>query len=304
MRRGVSTSVVRGLHRVGAWVFDRSGPLAPALAALGEPMHRWLFPKSLLADPRVPIEVDGLRLYHEGRPSYHLQMLAMGMHDRDVAGLLREVVKPRATVVDVGAHLGYFTLLAARLAGVGGAVWAFEPAPSLVPLLRRNVAENPVATEVHVVESAVGDRVGTVRLAAGDDDSMLAHVLPDASGPGWDVACTTLDAWAREHGWPRVDVVKLDVEGSEVSALRGMTELCGRNPHLALIVELNEDTLAAAGESVATFATVLARCGLDAVALPGTPARPVELPQDLDAVRREVRRLGNGRVNLLCSRAT
>jgi FkbM family methyltransferase len=297
----------RHLHRTGAWIFDRSGPFAPALAALGDPLHRWMFPKSLLADPRVPIEVDGLRLYHEGHPSYHMQMLAMGMHDRDVARLLRDVVRPRTSIVDVGAHLGYFTLLSARISGPGGTVWAFEPAPNLLPILRRNVAENDVGAEIHVVAAAVGDAVGVVPLLAGAGDSMLSSVgVGAAANEGlrrWDVPCTALDAWAAENGWPTVDLVKIDIEGYEVAALKGMKELCDRSPGLVLIIEFNEHALAASGETASSFWAGLDRCGLNAVAVAGVPPTSVRFPRDLDVIRREVRRQGNGRVNLVCSRA-
>lgn len=297
----------RAIHRAGAWGFDRSGPLAPLLAELGAPLHRWLFPHSLLTDPGIPVEVDGFRLYHEGRPSYHLQMLAMGMHDRDVAALIRHLVRPNMSVVDVGAHLGYFTLLCARLGGAASTIWAFEPSSALLPILRRNVAENDVGGEIHVVPSAVGDSVGAVTLFAGTPDSMLSSIhraaaAGDGPGPRETVACTTLDAWAEQSLWPRVDLVKIDIEGHEVAALAGMRELSRRNPGLVLIIELNERTLAAAGESIDSFWAALAACGFDDVSLAGPPPRPVTFPQDRDAIRREIRRQGNGRVNLMCLR--
>ncbi len=310
--RDLAVRAARGAHRAGAWIFDRSGILAPALARLGAPLHRWLFPGSLLADPGVPIDLgDGFRLYHEGRPSYHLQMLAMGMHDRDVERILRHLARPGMTIVDVGAHLGYFSIMSARLCGDTGTVWAFEPSRTLLPILYRNAATNGVADLVHVVPSAVGDAVREVTLFTGDTDSMLSSLHPAAAaaagaagaGAGECVPCTTLDAWAEHHGWPRVDLVKIDVEGHEVAAAVGMRRLCHRNPALVLIIELNERTLAAAGESVESFWAALTACGLDDVALAGAPPRPVRYPADWGVIRTEIRRQGNGRVNLVCARA-
>jgi FkbM family methyltransferase len=302
---------IRAVHRAGAWIFDRSGPAAPVLAGLGEPLQWLLFPHALLADSHVPIDVDGFRLYHEGRPSYHLQMLAMGMHDREVVALVRRLAKPGMTVLDVGAHIGYIALLCARLSGAGSTVWAFEPSPRLVPILRRNVAENHVignVGDVYVVPSAVGDAVGMVTLFAGVGDSMLSSLHPAAATGGnhatrgTRVPCTTLDAFAEQHGWPKVDLIKIDVEGHEVAVLAGMRALSRRNPDLTVIVELNERTLIAAGETIGSFWAALAGCGLDTACLAGARPRPVSFPQDWDMINREVRRQGNGRVNLLCSR--
>lgn len=306
--RDVVYDSVHAVHRAGAWVFDHSGPAAPALAKLGEPLHRWLFPHSLLADPDRPVTVDGFRLYHDGRPSYHLQMLAMGMHDRDVVTLIHRVGGPGMAVLDVGAHLGYFTLLCARLGGSGSTVWAFEPSPVLNPILHRNIAENRTPADVRVVPAAVGDRVGTVTLFAGAGDSMLSSLYPSAAGEGPvvradAVPCTTLDAWAEREAWPRIDLVKIDVEGHEVAVLAGMRKLVHRNPGLAVIVELNDRTLAAAGHTVDAFWDALAVCGLDDVVhLAGTRLRPLSFPADRRVIRREIRRQGNGRMNLLCRR--
>ena len=303
--RDLTLRGVRTLHMVGAWVFDHSGPLAPRLAALGEPLHRRLFPHSLLADPEMPIGIKGLSLYHDGRPSYHLQMLAMGMHDRDVVDVLVHIARPRMTVVDVGAHLGYFALLSAGLGGPGSKVWAFEPSPAVLPLLRRNVAANAAGAAVTVVPSAVGDRIGTLTLFPGDADSMVSSVYAAAAGSGrWGtvVPCTSLDAWLRWQGWPAVDVIKVDIEGHEVAALAGMRETIRRNPSVALVIELNERTLAAAGETISSFWSALAACGLNDVRLARRSLQQITYPRDLDLVRREIRRQGNDRVNLLCRR--
>jgi FkbM family methyltransferase len=300
---------LRPAHRAGAWVFDHSGPAASALARLGEPLARWALPRHLLTDPNVPVVVDGLRLYHEGRPSYHLKILAMGMHDREVAALIQRVGQPGMTVLDIGAHLGYFTLLCARLGGAGSRVWAFEPSPALNPILRRNIIENGAAAEVRIVPAAVGDRVGTATLFAGAGDSMLSSLHPAAASGSKParadpVPCTTLDACAGSEGWPRIDLVKIDVEGHEVAVLTGMRALTRRNPGIAVIVELNERTLAATGHTPGSFWQTLAACGLDCVYLAGPRLRRVTFPQDWRLIRREIRRQGNGRVNLLCRRET
>jgi FkbM family methyltransferase len=307
----VLLGALRAAHTAGAWVFDRSGPLAPALARLGNPLHDRLFPHWFFVHCLNPFPLDGFRLHHEGRPSYHMQLMAMGMHDRDVVRLLERAIAPGATILDVGAHVGHFSLLSAKLAGPTGRVWAFEPNPRLFRLLLKNVEENGFGGRILADPHAVAGLTGTAQLYVNPSESMLSSLCSDAARDGSvavraaEVPCTTLDDWAAEHGWPRVDVVKIDVEGLEAAVLRGMTELARHNPELRLIVELNMRTLAAAGVTVNDFWAALHACGLDTTFISNAAGlRAVEFPRDLPVIQREIRRLGNDRVNLLCARTS
>ncbi len=172
--------LLRAMYRAGAWVFDHSGRFAPALAGIGYTVHHRLFPHGFFTNVLNPIPLEGLRMYHDGRPSYHVQMLAMGMHDREVVRLLKECVTPGMQIVDVGAHLGYFSLLSASLAGRGGTVWAFEPSPAMVGILRKNIAANGLERQIHVVPQAVSHARGTATFCIDATESMLSGVRPDA----------------------------------------------------------------------------------------------------------------------------
>jgi FkbM family methyltransferase len=317
MPRRLELGALRATHRIGAWIFDRSGPAAPHLAAIGERLSHGAFPRRILTGDE-PITVDGFRIHHEGRTTFHAQMLAMGMHDRDVTSALRSFAKTGMSIVDVGAHLGWFALQSARIVGTGGRVFAFEPSPDLLPLLRRTVADNRLETCVEVIPSAVGDAVGPVTLYPGEEDSMLTSIHAAAASAsdaasvtdrvgdpprGATVACTTLDVWFAEHDWPPVDLVKIDVEGHEVAVLRGMTALAHRQPGLAVIIEFNERTLAAAGESVASFADALATCGWTDIRIAGARGRSIDLIRDARHVAELMRRRGTGTVNLVARRA-
>ena len=322
-RAGVVLNLLRGIHRAGAWIFDRSGPLAPALARLGNPLHDRLFPHTFFVNAINPFPLQGLRIYHEGRPSYHSQMLAMGMHDRDVVRLLRKFITSGMTILDVGAHIGYFSLLSAGLAGPGGRVWAFEPLPDLLKILRKNIEENGFDNRIQVVPEAVSNVTGTATLYVNSAESMVSSLCSEAAAdrePGSskaahaacpnshlasvEVACTTLDAWAARQGWPPVDLIKIDIEGLEELALRGMVELSRRNPQMKLIIELNIRTLAAAGSTIEEFWNALRNSGFSSVSMAGRSLRPIEFPRDLRLILREISRQGNDRVNLFCQTAT
>ncbi|MDQ5822882.1 MAG: FkbM family methyltransferase [Chloroflexota bacterium] len=318
--KSLSFYLLRALYKGGAWLFDRSGPLAPALAQASDVAHSRLFPRSFVMKVPNPVELGGLRVYHDGRPSYHLQMLAMGTHDRDVVSLLEAFVKPGMTVLDVGAHFGYFSLLSARLVGPRGSVWAFEPVPHAIQLLVRNIEVNNFAGRIHVVPQAVSDAPGTATIHSNPAESMTSTLYPGtvalstaANRPGKaasnsprfrpiEVACTSLDDWSARQNWPPVDMVKMDIEGAETAALRGMVQTSRRNPRLKLIVEFNPKTLSAAGVSIGEFWGALEACGFGRISMAGPPLRLVDFPADLPLIMQEIRRLGNDRVNLLCEK--
>lgn len=158
-------------------------------------------------------------------------------------------VKPGDTFVDVGAFDGYYTILAALLAGPLGRVVAFEPNPSVLPSLRRHIEVNGCADRVSIEEVALTDHTGCADLFVPDValnpglssiDPVHAPVpMPDAQV--CEVRCETLDEWRKRTGFNQVDVVKIDVEGAEGLVLRGMTTTLAEAPPRAIICETSWD---------------------------------------------------------------
>jgi FkbM family methyltransferase len=133
-----------------------------------------------------------------------------------------DLVRPGAQVLDVGAHVGYYTLLSARLAGSSGRVAAFEPSPANLAALKANVAGNRLAN-VTIVEAAVAGAVGTAcfDLAHG---SGTGHLTAAA---GLEVPTVALDGWCAAHEFAP-DVIKMDIEGAEAEALPAAVETLRR----------------------------------------------------------------------------
>lgn len=155
-----------------------------------------------------------------------------GMIEPDVTAMLVGHLRPGMVFIDVGAHYGYFTLLASRLVAPGGTVVAFEPSRSTARLLRRNVGGIP---GIIVEACAVLDGTGTVELNDfGPSSSALNTVLGAARVPESDrrdlraltyaVPSVSLDDYTAERGL-RPDIVKLDAEGAELAILSGMERL-------------------------------------------------------------------------------
>ncbi len=200
-----------------------------------------------VASTDFEVEVDGLRLSgdHIGQLYYVREVLESGREGYFVE-LLREAARPGATVLEAGAHIGYVTLQAARAVGPAGRVVAFEPNPRTLPVLRRNVETNGFASRVEIVPVALGSRRGRASffVTPGGDASSL-HAAPGDP----DVVEVDVDTADALLGDATVSVVKLDVEGGEVDALRGMRVLLERS-HPVVFAECNAEALEAAGSSV------------------------------------------------------
>jgi FkbM family methyltransferase len=146
-----------------------------------------------------------------------------GTYEREQTRLFEQHVRPGATVLDVGAHVGYYTLLSAVLAGPSGRVHAFEPNPRNADFLRRHVRINRLDT-VRVEQAAVSDREGTARFDFGTG-SGTGH-LADAGA--LEVRTLRLDDYCAEHALAPT-AIKIDVEGAEMSALAGAFDTLARH---------------------------------------------------------------------------
>lgn len=199
-----------------------------------------------------------------------------GVWEAESTAAIHHLAAPGAVVLDVGANAGYYTLLFSALAGAGGKVYAFEPVPSMLELLRRNIARNaPGTANVAIMNFALSDAEGTVEMnVAGTGNTGASHVVaPDAHDQGRyaagvaetiQIRSRTADAVWRELGRPPVSLVKLDIEGHELHALRGMRETLDESPEVTVLVEVRETFLRAAGGSAAELFSFLAARGLRA----------------------------------------
>ncbi len=222
-----------------------------------------------LADLPNPLVSHGLRLWHDGRRSYTAYSIARGWHELATTSLVLRTLKPGSRFLDLGAHIGWYTLLAARAVGDTGHVWAFEPDPANFALLQRNLQENGLAAAVTALPAAVTNAVGEATLTTYKEDSGSASLAerPLTTSAHYSVPTTSLDAWAEAADWPEVDLVKIDVEGAELDVLAGMRELVRRLPHLRLIMELYRETLDASGTRPEQLFDALEAMGFTRVAV-------------------------------------
>jgi FkbM family methyltransferase len=186
-----------------------------------------------------------------------------GVWEPNLTGFLSARLRPGDIFVDVGANIGYFTLLASRLVGRDGKVIAIEASPNIFARLSDNLRRNHT-TNVDATNVAVSDRLGTTQLFLGSDSNIgqTGTVARPGSRYECDIATTPLDALLEGIDVTRVRFVKIDVEGAEWSVLQGMQGLLRSGPReLEVFVELTPKSLRASDKTVDDVVAMFADCG-------------------------------------------
>ena len=162
--------------------------------------------------------------------------LVFGTYEREVISVLLRVVKPGWTVFDAGAHIGYFTLLLAKLVGPRGRVVAFEPFPENFRALEENVRLNDQRNIV-LEECAVAATSGTASLRSNDANRLTYTASLVQGRPISEVKVVSLDDYARGRQ-ERIHFIMMDVEGAEADVLKGMQSILRRDLP-TLLIELH-----------------------------------------------------------------
>lgn len=195
-------------------------------------------------------------------------MYVRGNYEMPLVRYVKRTIRPGMVCVDIGANVGYFTLLLAKLVGPTGRVIAFEPTETTCRFLRANVLLNELHN-VTVEQLAVCDREGPAVFYEGSAGYDAYNSLKETRHPGARegefgaeiVGCVKLDSYLKGCGDDRVDFVKLDIEGAELLALSGFRRGLNANPGLRLAIEFADQTTASFGYSSDELATWLARNG-------------------------------------------
>lgn len=156
---------------------------------------------------------------------------------------VKRFLQPGMTVLDIGANQGYYTLLSSRKVGPHGKVLAFEPSPREMRHLKLHLRLNRCAN-VETSSSALGAATGAAELhvVLGTESGCNSLRPPDVSQPTGlvPVSVERLDDVLKARGVNRVDFIKVDVEGAELSVLQGARELFHRTPRPVILAEVQD----------------------------------------------------------------
>lgn len=238
-------------------------------------------------DPTVVIQeiAPGVRLFIDLSDHAIGLNILRGQYEQDEIRFVRGLLTPGDTAIDVGAHIGFFTMQMAAAVGPAGRVYAFEPLDSNADLLERSIAENGFGDRVRVRRAAAGDAPGTATLTFPVEtlNSGGAYLLRDGTAPlpgnrTRVVPLVALDALDLRRP---VRIIKMDVEGAEPQVLRGAARILAEDRPV-ILSELHPTQLErASGITAARFLAQIAAFGYRAHRLEqGAIGPPVDAAPD------------------------
>ena len=203
-------------------------------------------------DPR------GLKLIYDKSITYHTMMGIYEKSTFDALKILVAIAKTRTKDIvfaDAGANVGLFSLWMSRIVGEGGHVVAFEPSPTALPLIKKNLQENPTA-RIKLVEAACAQEDSTVDFFVSPNHH-TSSILSEHGGKDQstrvEVRCVALDNIFISLGIPDPDVIKIDIEGGGVYALPGCKRLFEDKRSLVLVESHSHDEDRAIGRVIIDF---------------------------------------------------
>jgi len=198
-----------------------------------------------ILQPRSAITVNNYKMYiyqdeYRGVDCIIEELLLTGTWEPYTTDILKRILREGMIIVDIGANIGYYSLLAASLVGETGRVYAFEPEPHNYNLLKRNISANGY-TNIEAHQKAVSSKAGKRALYVGTQSG--THSLfnvRETTTKSVMVDLVVMDEFFRERK-KNVDIVKVDVQGAEMDVLMGMQNVIQNNDHLRLLTEFEPD---------------------------------------------------------------
>ncbi|MDR1375690.1 MAG: FkbM family methyltransferase [Holosporaceae bacterium] len=206
--------------------------------------------------------IDGLKLKIYPGNEIFRAIFVRGIYDPNLLVVVNALLQKGSVFIDVGANMGCFSLLASKVVGKEGKIFALEPSSRDFNRLVDNVKINHLQRIIHPLRLAVSGKVGPVKLSVACEERSALNTIGEFSFSGVekvdmeDVNSTTIDKFMQGKRLNRLDVLKLDIEGSEVEALRGAANTIERwRP--AIVLGINPATLKACGSSIEKLQEIL-----------------------------------------------
>jgi FkbM family methyltransferase len=190
----------------------------------------------------------GKFLYKNAFPLYNIMYpVFKKRQDARELKLIASFVKPGFNVLDIGANIGFYTRVLSNLAGPQGNVYAFEPEDTNFKYLKQNLSSNK---NVHLINKAVSDKTEPIKIYLSKMLNVDHRTYPvDDYANVIEIQATTIDDYLAANNITKIDFIKMDIQGFEMSAFKGMIGVLTNNPSLKIITEFWPFGLKKAGSS-------------------------------------------------------
>jgi FkbM family methyltransferase len=179
-------------------------------------------------------EVLGHKMFLDSRDSLNLSI--NGVYEPFETELVKKEIRKGDVVLDVGANIGYYTLIFAKLVGENGKVFAFEPDPSNFALLKKNVEINGYKN-ITLVQKAVSNKTGKTKLYLSDRNLGDHRIYDSHDGRRCiEIDAIRLDDYFKNYNG-KIDFIKMDIQGAEGGAIQGMCSLLKKNKNVKIVTE-------------------------------------------------------------------
>jgi len=222
--------------------------------------------------------VDGHKMFLGEKDALGLSIF--GVYEPLETEIVKKEVKKGDVALDIGANIGYYTLILARLVGDDGKVFAYEPDPSNFALLKKNVEANGYKNVV-LVQKAVSNKTGPARLYL-SPETPADHRIFDSGDGRQSVAIETvrLDDYFKNYNG-KIDFIKMDAQGSEGGIIQGMPNLFKKNHNVKIAMEFSPGALQKSGTAPEDCLNLLTGLGfkLFEIAEQEKKIRPADIPR-------------------------
>ncbi len=187
------------------------------------------------------VEIYGNKLFLDKNDSLCLSI--NGIYEEFETSIVKNEVHLGDIVIDIGANIGYYTLIFAKLVGEKGKVFAFEPDPTNFQLLKKNVEINGFKNVV-LEQKALSDTQGKMMLSLNNENTAGHHLdfKHDDTINSIEVDVLSLDEYFSNKNID-INFIKMDVEGAESNVIQGMTNILKNSKNLKMIVEYNPNAI-------------------------------------------------------------
>ncbi len=180
------------------------------------------------------VSLDGFNIYLDSKDSLGLSVY--GKYEPLEIETIKKEISKGSIFVDIGANIGYHTLQIARHVGKSGHVYAFEPDRELFGILEKNIEENNI-TNVTLIRKAVSNRVGDAKLYLSETNKADYKIYEtEEKRKSIKIETTTLDDYFENYKGS-IDLIKMDIQGSEYLAFEGMVNTLRRFPNAKIVME-------------------------------------------------------------------